>query len=157
MQALSSSSTRFYKFLMPVLFPMLVAIVGGVKTIEDKYNAPIAIFLFLAIALLEYWLYARIKKISLDRTTLVISNFFREERVSIANLDYASGSLGVRPEVVWLYFKIETRFGKTVSFVPKDRAFPGFNKHPTVEMLNSLARNAKHQADLSGNANLNGR
>ena len=143
MQLLSSSSTYFYKFVMPVMLALMAIGICITMLIEDNYNAPLVIFASVIFLSFAYWLFARVKYVSLDGTTLVISNFRREIRVPLSHLDKATGSLGVNPEVVWLYFRQSTSFGKKVLFVPTARSFPGFNHHPVVGMLNAMARTDK--------------
>ncbi|WP_211442010.1 hypothetical protein [Collimonas humicola] len=140
MQSLSSSSTYFYKFILPVLLAVVACVIYFRVLAEDRYNAPLVLFTSGVILFLEYWFFGRAKKISLDGATLVISNFRQEVRVPLSNLEKASGSLGMKPDVVWLYFRQATPFGKKILFVPTERAFPGFNQHPIVAMLNAKAR-----------------
>ncbi|MEM4987526.1 hypothetical protein V8G57_09025 [Collimonas sp. H4R21] len=140
MQLLSSSSTYFYKFILPVLLAVVACVIYFRVLIEDRYNAPLVLFVSGVILFFEYWFFGRAKKISLDGTNLVISNFRQEVRVPLSNLEKASGSLGMRPDVVWLYFRQATPFGKKILFVPTEREFPGFNQHPIVAMLNAKAR-----------------
>lgn len=105
---LSSPATVFYKFVLPALLVLVATVICLRTLIEDIKTVPLVIFVSSLILLLEYWLYGRIKRISLDGSTLVISNFRKEVRIPLSDLEKASGSLGINPEVVSLYFRHAT-------------------------------------------------
>ena len=49
-----------------------------------------------------------------------------------------TGSLGLRPEVVWVRFRHPTPFGSRIVFMPEPRPLGGFTRHPMVEELRAL-------------------
>jgi hypothetical protein len=137
MQLLSSPSTYFAKFVMPVVLLVIACVFLFRALVEHRYSVTLVLFVFAVIFFLQYWFYGRAKKVSLDGAILVISDFRREARIPLSSLEKASGSVGMSPEVIWLYFREDTPFGKTILFLPPRRTFRGFNQHPFVAMLNA--------------------
>ena len=93
-----------------------------------------------------YWALARLKKVALSGSALVISDFKTEISVHLSNVDRVSGSLFVTPELAWINFREPTEFGNKVIFMPKIRWFGGFTRHPIVEELRRLSSSSTHGA-----------
>ncbi len=113
------------------------------------FSEPTLIIFPTVITAILVALFIRLKAVSLDGKALVISNFRREIRVPLSELDRATGSIGGNLEFVWLHFKSVTPFGKTVLLMPPNRLTFGFSRHPLVAQLNALANAHRHEKGLT--------
>ena len=84
----------------------------------------------------------RLKKVSLDGDALLIEEFGRKARVPLRDVEEVTGSILLRPEIVWLRFRRPTEFGNRILFMPPYRMFGGFTRHPMVAELRTLALTA---------------
>jgi hypothetical protein len=149
-EELSSRATLVYKFLIPTLW------LGGfgaatvavfVSTADRSSDPEVALarwgFAAMAVAgsLLIYWTCMRAKRVSLQGREFVISNYLREIRVPILDVERVSASILISPELVWLHFRRPTGFGRKVVFLPRFRVLSGFSRHPLAARLGELIRN----------------
>jgi hypothetical protein len=138
MNWLSTKSTYFYKFCLPIIwFFVACAAVVWFCFIADSSSL---LFLFpVAVSgILLFWLFVPLKKVAIDGQTLIISNFKQEIRIPLSSLQKASGSTGMNPELIKLHLKQDTCFGKTIVFMPNMRILGGYSQHPLVSSINKL-------------------
>jgi len=144
MRTLSSSLTFGYKFIFPIFWIGVFGIVtllmfAAPDLIEDgKTVREIRSYFLFALILggtLIYWSCMRLKKVSLDRDYLYISNFSKVVKVNLRDVERVSGSLFLNPELVWLRFRSPTEFGEKIVFMGKWRLISGWTRHPVVNEI----------------------
>ena len=150
MKKLSSNMTWFMKYVFSALwisgFGIFTAMMFFSESLgnsmEDiKSSKWLFLMMFAICSSCIYWGLARLKKVSLDGNEFVISNFTKEIRVNINEVEIVTGSLFLSPELVWLHLKTSSEFGKKIQFMPPQRFFNlGFSRHPMVKELNELLR-----------------
>ena len=148
---LSSRWTFFHKFLFPSIW------IGGFSlgtlvmflapdSLHGSGDVRDARWLFAGATLAGggfiYWACMRLKKVTLSRDSLIVSNFRDEIQVPLRDIETVSGSLYVNPELIWIEFRRPTAFGSKIVFMPKLRVFHGFTRHPMVAELRSIIANA---------------
>ena len=147
MEELSSRLTFFYKFVFPTLWIGVFALVTLLMFVapeasRSKEDVREIRWLFLAVtvvgAALFYWACMRIKRVFLDRRELVISNYRRTIRVPLRDVERVSASLLMSPELIWLHLRRPTELGSRIVFMPKQRFFGGWRRHPLARRLNEL-------------------
>jgi hypothetical protein len=141
-QQLSSEWTYFYKILfarfwiggfgLGTIF-LFFAAVAGDSFAKDSF--PIFLFGLFVGSSFIYWGLARLKKVTLDGDTLLVSDFSKQIEIPLRNVDRVTGSIFMSPELVWLHFQLPTEFGNKVIFMAPMRWFPGFSQHPIVRQL----------------------
>lgn len=92
---------------------------------------------------LIYWSCIRVKRVSVDSDSFLISNYHEEIRVPLRDVERVSASLLMHPELIWLHFRRPTRFGSRIVFIAPMRLF-ALGRHPLAQELNSLV--ASHAA-----------
>lgn len=137
MKELSSSLTFFYKYIV-----LLVWIGGfGLGTREVLLAGPndprwIQYFVvWILFALFIFFTTAKIKKVSLEGKHLLVSNFFKTEKIHIADIQSVDGSSYLSPKLVWFTLKKKSAFGEKITFIPQRRMSAGIGKHPLVREL----------------------
>ena len=89
-----------------------------------------------------YFVYGKILKVAFYDSKIVISNYRREIKIELSDVESVGGSILLNPELVWLNLKENSEFGKKIIFMPKPRnffsVFEGLTKHPLVTKLKSL-------------------
>ncbi len=155
MRELSSPSTIFYKFVFPTLwigaFVLMTIFMFLVPESFERIAAVRMIrWYFAGVTAIGgsavYWACARIKKVSLDADTLLISNYRQTLAVPLCDVEKVSGSLFVNPELIWLHLRHPTPMGKKIVFMPPVRMFRGFSRHPLLAELRALIAEAAQQA-----------
>jgi len=145
MRVLSSGWTWFYKFIFPTIWiggfgfgTLMMFLVpdsfsgDDVRVIRDEFLT----ILVLGSALI-YWSCIRVKRVSIDSDSVLISNYREVIRVPLRDVERVSGSILMHPELIWLHFRRPTRFGSRIVFIPPMRWF-ALNRHPLVRELNLL-------------------
>jgi len=148
---LSSSSTYYYKVLLPAVW----IIMFGFVTIEIwlglfDQQSPVAEegkFLFLVAWIIGFAFMLRytvcLKTVSLDKDDLVIKNFNRVIRVPLSNINHISESRLWRPKTISLTVYPPCEFGEKITFIPRISLKSFFLKqlwedHPVVERLRQM-------------------
>ena len=89
-----------------------------------------------------YFVYGKIKKISISGSKFIVSNYRKEITIDMSEIDSVGGSFFLNPELVWLNLKSDSDFGRKIIFAPEQRStfniFTGITKHSLVAKLNSL-------------------
>ena len=147
MEDLSSSLTFFNKFVFPTVwiggfalgtFLMFFA-PDGVKG-DVREGRWIFFGATIVGATFFYWASMRLKRVSLVDDELVISNYRRTIRVHLRDVERVSSSVLMHPELMWLHLRRPTEFGTRIVFMPKQRFFGGYTRHPLAKRLNALLR-----------------
>lgn len=131
MKQISSDTTIIYKFLFPLIFVFLL----GIPVLLNIPTQIETFFFWLFFSAIILSTVARSKKISFDGEYLEISNYFKSEKLHISKLKSVSGSIFIKPEMVWISLYEESSFGKTLMFIPNMRFLSGWTEHPIVEEL----------------------
>ena len=84
----------------------------------------------------------RLKKVSLDGETLIVSNYFREIKIPAGLIERVTEIRWINIHPVTIHFRSVTEFGKQITFMPKIRFFKSWSPHPVVAELEQFTRNA---------------
>jgi hypothetical protein len=145
MRDLSSRMTLFYKAFLPSVWIGVFAF-ATIQTFlgRDSWESR---WILLAITVggttVLYWLGMRLKRVRLDDDALLVSNYRREVRVPLREVERVTGSVFLNPEIVWLHFRRPTEFGTRIVFAPRVRPWRGFTPHPIVAELRELVEQAR--------------
>ena len=152
-RTISSSQTFLVKFVFPVLWCSIfgaVAIAMGTGVLHGAGNAapPTAVTVaFASVSLVGaasfWWFYGRLKRVRLDDGALYISNYRREIRVPLTDIEEVSQNRWVNDQPVTIRFRVQTGFGSRIIFMPKWRLFALWRTHPIVAELQELALSAR--------------
>lgn len=89
-----------------------------------------------------YFVYGKIMKVAIYDSRFVISDYRKEIKIKLSDIESVGGSILLNPELVWLNLKENSQFGKKIIFMPEPRNFfsisAGLTKHPLVAKLKSL-------------------
>ena len=148
---LSSAQTFWMKVVVPVLW------IGGFAVgttamflasqwLHDSAGHPppsemkwIFLFVTLAGSAYIYWYCVRLKRVSIEGSSLVISNYLKEIVVPLRELESVSENRWINIHPVTLSFRRETDFGRRVMFMPCLRWFSFLSSHPVVDELRTAA------------------
>lgn len=150
-RTLSSAQTFLMKFIFPSLWlvgfatatVVLFTTGGGGDAPRSPPLAELKWF-FLAATVLGgaflYWGCMRLKRVEIDDQWVYISNFVRETRVPLRDIEDVSENRWINIRPVTIGFRRDTEFGPRVTFMPKTR-FRGFwQAHPVVGELEGAVR-----------------
>ncbi len=147
MEDLSSKLTFFYKFVFPTMWIGMFALgtllmFVAPDSFEGDGDLREMRWLFLGATLVGttfiYWACMRVKRVSLANREFVISNYRQTIRVPIRDVERVSSSVLMNPKLIWLHFRRPTEFGSRIVFMPKQRFFGGYTRHPLAKRLNEL-------------------
>jgi hypothetical protein len=149
MRTISSDQTFGAKYVAPAIV-VLVFDVAAVSLWWDPSEWPMSLihasadpirWVFAAVAVLltigSLWFGVRLKAVKLDDDALYISNFRREIRVPLGDIDSVAVEGWSTSQVVAVTFQSETAFGRKIVFMPKLR-FLSFGEPPVVAELQQL-------------------
>jgi hypothetical protein len=137
-RVISSAQTFSSKFIIPV-------VVGGaaLMALRNLGTSPVHYALLAFLGLVMYRYLGRLKKVTLDGNTLVISNYFSEARVPLKDVVEVTGSRWANTRQVTLTFDRDTAFGASIIFMPQARfLWPG-QEHPIARELRELVQQAR--------------
>jgi hypothetical protein len=142
METISSSLTFIYKFGLTVLWSGGFGLGTLAMFFSDKPEAhdmrwQFACAWMLGTAFL-WWICARLKRVELDGSTLVISNYRDDIRVEARDIADVRQNRLINLRPITLTFKRETPFGRAVTFMPHV-SFRFFSEDDIVARLRSLA------------------
>ena len=123
---------------MPLLCLVLWVLVASfIDAATAKYE------IFLGVALLGtcllFWHCSRLRKVILDRDTLVISNYSREVSVPLTSVSQVKGSRWSKTKDIIITFDHDIGFGDKIIFVPKTRWLWPWQEHPIAAEMRKLA------------------
>ena len=141
-RVISSRLTAFYKFVFPVLWIGLFAVITTAMFVVPDERAGelrdlrwIFAAATIAGAGFIYWFGMRLKRVALAERSLIVSNYVEEADVSFTDVERVSGSVLLSPELVWIHLRRPSTFGRKIVFMPRMRMFQGFSRHPIVAEL----------------------
>lgn len=137
-ETVSSSLTFFYKFVFTTIWSGGFGL-GTILMFVSRNPQPEGMrFVFAALwAVGSFFLWGicgRLKRVRLDGTTILISNYRDEIAVSADEIAAVKQNRLINLRPVILTFKNETRFGRTVIFMPRT-SFRIFSEDEIVERL----------------------
>ena len=147
MQDLTSRLTFGYKFVYPPLgigfFASYTLAMFIAPDVVGLAKAPLWLRWYMAgatvlVAAYIYRTFIQLKVVSRDGTDFVVSNYWRTIRVPMRDVERVSGHMLTGPELISLHFRRPTEFGSKIMFMPKQRAWGGFTRHPLVKQLSAL-------------------
>ena len=134
MKELSSPFTFFYKFVF-----ILIWIIGfGLGTHEILLDGPDNpkwlqyIVIWASFAVFIFFSTGTVKKVSMGKKTIQVSNFLRTEEIDISEIEAIDGATYLSPRLVWFKLKSPSSFGTKITFIPAIRKAKGIGKHPLV-------------------------
>jgi hypothetical protein len=147
---ISSRLTVFYKFVFPVLWIGLFAVITAAMFIvpdERAGDLRDLRWVFAAVtvvgAAFVYWFGMRLKRVALGERSMIVSNYVEEADVPLIDVERVSGSVLLSPELVWIHLRRPSTFGQKIVFMPTMRMFHGFSRHPIVAELQQVVENAR--------------
>jgi hypothetical protein len=142
MEKVSSSLTFFYKFVFTTVWSGGFGFGTALMFLSRNNEAQVMRWLFATIWLvgsLAIWgMYGRLRRVRLNGTSLMISNYRYEITVPISDIVHVKQNRLVNLRPVILTFKRETPFGHTVTFMPRV-SFRMFSEDEIVVRLRRLA------------------
>ncbi len=143
-RTISSSQT----FIMKVLFPLVWITGFGIGTLtmfinpSNDTDAMKWQFLFGWIigSAVIFLLGVRLKKVSIDGSSLYISNYLKEISVPLADIERVTENVWINIHPVTIHLKSSSEFGGSILFMPKARFGGWFSSHPVVAELRELAK-----------------
>ena len=145
MRVLSSRATPIYRVFTPLAWFVLWVLVASFL---DAASARYEIFLGVAVlgACLFFWHGSRLRKVILDRDTLIISNYSRDVSVPLTSISQVKGSRWAKTKDIIITFDHDIGFGDKVVFVPKTRWLWPWQEHPIAAEMRKLAGIAETNA-----------
>jgi hypothetical protein len=142
METVSSSLTFFYKFVFTTVWSGGLGMGTAFMFLSRQNNSPAMGWPFAAIWLVGsvviWGMCGRLKRVRLNGTTLMISNYRDEIAVPISDIVQVKQNRLVNLRPVFLTFRRETPFGYTVTFMPRV-SFRMFSEDDIVVRLRRLA------------------
>lgn len=151
---LSSAQTFLMKFVFPpfwillfaqasVLFFTSGAFAGSGESAPPPEMKWLMLAAIVAGALCIYWFCMRLKQVELDEQYLYVSNFVREIRIPLQDIEEVSENRWVNIRPITLEFRRDTDFGSRIIFMPKTRWWGFWRSHPAVGEIESAIRRAR--------------
>lgn len=141
-RTISSSQTFIAKFIAPILFIIVLFSLFSDfhKSPNNLRSLPFPfLIIFLLIIAFTFWFSIKMKKVSIDRQNLYISNYIKEISIPISDIYDVTEIVWVNGNPVFIHLKKPTEFGSKILFMPKLRLFAFFSSHPIVNDLKSMA------------------
>ncbi len=153
MRELSSRQTFLVKWIVP---PAWIGAFGS-ATIALWYGAtavPLTDtrlrWLFPVVWLLgSLFIYlncVRLKRVRLDGSTLLVSDYRREIRIPLRDVEAVTELRWVNIHPVTLHLRRPSDFGERIVFMPPTRWFMGWLPHPLVQELRDLVHQERLEA-----------
>ena len=158
-RAISSALTFIYKVIFPPVWiggfalATIFLFAGGGTGFRDTAGNPLPpqmkwYFLLGTVAggALLYRFCVRLKRVELDDAALYVSNYAREIRVPLRDIEDVTENRWINIHPVTVHFFRETEFGTSIVFMPEVRWFAFFSSHPIVAELREAARRARGES-----------
>ena len=151
---LSSAQTFLVKIVLPTVWLLgftmgtgSLFLTGGFTDPQGFPPPPEMKWLSLAATVLGglflYWFCMRLKRVEIDDHWLYISNFLREIRVSLLDIEEVSENRWINIRPITVEFRRDTEFGPRIIFMPKTRWWGFWRPHPAVGELESSMRRVR--------------
>lgn len=146
-QTLSSGQTLLMKLVLPVLWIAGFAAATVLLFTADGPAPPPLKWLVLGVAVaggLSWYSWGvRLKRVAIDDEWLYASNYAREVRIALRDIDQVSENRWVNIRPVTVSFRRDTGFGHRIIFMPPVRWWGFWHPHPVVRELEAAARRAR--------------
>jgi hypothetical protein len=153
-RTLSSGRTFLLKFVFPTVWvagfaagTALLFTAGGFTDRNGFPTPPEMKWIFLGVtvagALVLYWFCIRLKRVDVDEHWLYVSNFTREIRIPLADIEEVTENRWVSSRPVTVQFRRENEFGSEIIFMPRTRWWKFWRAHPVVGELEAASRQAR--------------
>ena len=147
-RVISAGDTFFAKFIIAPTFLMLGVLLlrAALRDLAaHKILTSVGDFALLATLPGAIWPLARMKRVALTRTSLLVSNFLKEIEVPLRDVSNV-GEIEGPAYRVFIEFKTDTPFGPQIRFSPPGWSPP--RPHPVVAELRAAVAGATSQAPL---------
>ena len=138
--------SSFGSFFFKVIFPFMWICLFGCGTLcewqsdaKEKYQFLVA---WLVVGTFLLIVLASLKRVSIEDTDLVISNYIKTIRVPLSQIQSVSENFFFSPKLIWITFKTPTTFGRKIKFIPVISLrdfFCAFRSHSIVKELRELS------------------
>lgn len=145
MERVSTNSTLFFKFFIPIFWIVFFgAFTSAIFLYDFEYFGNIpkipfrigALFFFLSGVLLFYFTLMRLKRVEMDELFIYVTDYFKHFRYPYHNIEKLEESSFLFLQVVTIHLKEPGRFGKKMSFITSKIRYAGFfEKHPNLNEL----------------------
>jgi hypothetical protein len=141
---LSSRATPIFKVAVPVAYFTYVVILVWLLFSRSHRPPPIPVMVLVLTVLLGaggfiLWICAPLKRVHVDRTTLLVSSFGREIRVPLTDIAAVTEARWINIHPVTIELRTPTEFGRRLVFMPRVQWFLLWRPHPIVVELQALA------------------
>lgn len=151
---LSSAQTFLMKFVFPTVWlagfvaaTVLLFTTGGLSEPHGLPPPPALKWVFLGVTVLGavclYWCCMRLKRVEIDEQWLYVSNYRREIRVLLRDIEEVFENRWVNIHPITLALRHETEFGSHITFMPKTRWWGFRRSHPVVHELENAIRRVR--------------
>jgi len=143
-RVISSSLTPIFIFVYPGVWlaagiALAIAFWRSSPQERDVPSALIILGVWLSLEITLLWQSTVLKKVTIDGTDLIISNYFREICVPLRSIISVSQPKWTRTQAVRIYFDPPTVFGQCIRFVPAGYELP-WKENRIVAELRWLSR-----------------
>ena len=149
MRRISSSATYFYQFVFAPIW--IIGFGSGAFSVlanpdvdppHLKAVFPIAWLFGTALCLTVF----RYAVVDISESHLRVTRLWKTENLSWTAISGFGGSTVISPETVTIHFNSPNQFGRSVSFLPKQRFFRIHSPHPIREELQRILDKARQGA-----------
>jgi hypothetical protein len=85
----------------------------------------------------------RIKRVAMDERWLYVSNYIREIRVPLEEINAVWDNRWIDGGLITVGFSRDTELGSRIAFIPRMRWWGSFRPHPVVAEIESASRQAR--------------
>lgn len=148
MERVSSNSTLFFKFFVPIFW---IVFFGAFTVATFAYNFEYfgnipkwpfrigVLVFFLSGVLMFYFTLMRLKRVEMDELFIYVTDYFKHYRYPYHNVEKFQESNFLFLQIVTLHLKEPGNFGKKVTFISsKNRYESFFETHPNLRELRSI-------------------
>ncbi|MCB1023483.1 MAG: hypothetical protein KDB79_03780 [Acidobacteria bacterium] len=89
----------------------------------------------------------RLKKVSIDSEFVYVSNYRKEIKIPLSDINDVTGYVGLHMQPVTIQLRQRTPFGKNIVFLPHFSDLSLFNTHPVVSELKFLVSSRRAGQD----------
>ena len=151
---LSSAQTFLMKYVVPTVWLLAFTmgtvslfLTGGYSDPRGFPPPPEMKWLFLGVTVAGgfflYWFGTRLKQVEIDEQWLYVSNFLREVRIPLLDVEEVSENRWINTRPITVEFRRDTGFGTRIIFMPKTRWWGFWRPHPAVGELESAMRRVR--------------
>lgn len=150
-KTISSKLTFFMKFILPLLwflsFFNLLRFIFTDQPQPPELPKEFIIFFWVFGWFIIYWFYFRLKKVSVFGEFFYVSNFLKEIKIPITDVEKITENVFVNHHPITIHLTEKSEFGRKIVFMPTFRLFAFFSSHPITEELRGLVRSKKSAWD----------